>query len=453
MPSLPDTTCGPGSWTGETALFRGRDPAKDQSYFLWGLPRALLPRLRFPLGELTKPEVRARARQLRLITAAKPESQEICFVPTGDYRDLLRRRLGQRHDALRPGNLVDTRGRVVGRHQGYASFTVGQRRGLGGGFDQRLYVVEIRPDTREVVVGAREALECRELRVSELNWLTAERPADGTVVRAQLRYRAPAVPGWIRRTGDSLSIELGEPVLAVTPGQSAVFFDGTDPDPGGRTHRHRVHGGRDRRRICAAGGIHASRVTRANRRTQGWPGRIGARRTRPFACLADIASRASDRRAQSPTLGSASARPAPSVQRLGSLQQPEQLAIARAVHERFRSGLPRRNFPRPSGAWRDPNSSGMPRAPDARARGGRWWQRLPTCETTRCESDAASDKDSVVEVGDFRELADGFLGVLRKRLRDLDLDLDDLIADARPLSGSRARARESARPAACPPGS
>ena len=218
---------------GETALFRGRDPAKDQSYFLWGLPRALLPRLRFPLGELTKPEVRARARQLRLITAAKPESQEICFVPTGDYRDLLRRRLGQRHDALRPGNLVDTRGRVVGRHQGYASFTVGQRRGLGGGFDQRLYVVEIRPDTREVVVGAKEALECRELRVSELNWLTAERPADGTVVRAQLRYRAPAVPGWIRRTGDSLSIELGEPVLAVTPGQSAVFFDGTDRILGG----------------------------------------------------------------------------------------------------------------------------------------------------------------------------------------------------------------------------
>ena len=218
---------------GETALFRGRDPAKDQSYFLWGLPRALLPRLRFPLGELTKPEVRARARQLRLITAAKPESQEICFVPTGDYRDLLRRRLGQRHDALRPGNLVDTRGRVVGRHQGYASFTVGQRRGLGGGFDQRLYVVEIRPDTREVVVGAKEALECRELRVSELNWLRAERPADGTVVRAQLRYRAPAVAGRIRRTGDSLSIELGEPVLAVTPGQSAVFFDGTDRILGG----------------------------------------------------------------------------------------------------------------------------------------------------------------------------------------------------------------------------
>ena len=210
---------------GETALFRGRDKAKDQSYFLWGLPRALLPRLRFPLGELTKPQVRARARDLGLVTAAKPESQEICFVPTGDYRDLLRRRLGDRNDALRPGNLVDADGRVVGRHRGYASFTVGQRRGLGGGFDRRLYVTAIRPDTREVVVGGRAELECHALRVGEVNWLTAEAPPDGAAVRAQLRYRAPATPGRIRRAGDGVALELSEPVLAVTPGQSAVFFD------------------------------------------------------------------------------------------------------------------------------------------------------------------------------------------------------------------------------------
>ena len=210
---------------GETALFRGRDSAKDQSYFLWGLPRGLLPRLRFPLGELTKPEVRAYAHDLGLVTAAKPESQEICFVPTGDYRDLLRRRLGPRHDALRPGNLVDTRGRVVGRHQGYGSFTIGQRRGLGGGFDRRLYVLAIRPDTREVVVGTRDELECRQVQVAELNWLTEDAPADGAVVRAQLRYRAPAVPSRIRYRGDGVELELHEPVLAVTPGQSAVFFD------------------------------------------------------------------------------------------------------------------------------------------------------------------------------------------------------------------------------------
>ncbi len=233
---------------GEAALFRGRDPAKDQSYFLWGLPRALLPKIRFPLGELAKSEVRARARELRLATAAKPESQEICFVPTNDYRDLMRRRLGDRHDALRPGNLVDARGRVVGRHPGYASFTVGQRRGLGGGFDRRLYVIAIRPETREVVVGSREELECRALRVSELNWLARDMPADGAEVRAQLRYRAPAVPGRIRHVGDAVELELEEPVLAVTPGQSAVFFGS-----GGRV----LGGGRIADAAAASSGLRA----------------------------------------------------------------------------------------------------------------------------------------------------------------------------------------------------
>ena len=240
---------------GETALFRGSDSGKDQSYFLWGLPRELLPRLRFPLGELTKPEVRAYARALGLVTAAKPESQEICFVPTGNYRDLLRRRLGTRHDALRPGNLVDSRGRVVGRHQGFASFTVGQRRGLGGGFDRRLYVIAIRPDRREVMVGAREELECRQLRVDELNWLTEEVPSDGSPVRAQLRYRAPAVPGRIRHQGNGVELELERPVLAVTPGQSAVFFDDNQRLlGGGRIAVAAVGGGSAATAVATAGG-------------------------------------------------------------------------------------------------------------------------------------------------------------------------------------------------------
>ncbi len=238
---------------GETALFRGSDSGKDQSYFLWGLPRELLPRLRFPLGELTKPEVRACARDLGLVTAAKPESQEICFVPTGDYRDLLRGRLGTRHDALRPGNLVDARGRVVGRHQGYASFTVGQRRGLGGGFDRRLYVIAIHPDRREVVVGTREELACRRLRVGELNWLTEKVPADGTRVRAQLRYRAPAVPCRIHHRGSGVELELERPVLAVTPGQSAVFFD----------HNQRVLGGGRIAAAAVGGGSAAPTVAAA----------------------------------------------------------------------------------------------------------------------------------------------------------------------------------------------
>ena len=221
----------------ESALLRGLDRAKDQSYFLWGLPRDMLPKLSLPLGALTKPEVRTRARDLGLVTADKPESQEICFVPTGDYRDLLGRRLGPVHDALQPGDVVDRTGQVLGRHDGYAGFTVGQRRGLGGGFDRPLYVLEIRPETREVVVGERAELRGDGVLVGELNWLTHPRPADGTELLVQLRYRAPAVPGAIRYDSGGVEVRLHEPVTAITPGQSAVFFSGDRVLGGGRIVR------------------------------------------------------------------------------------------------------------------------------------------------------------------------------------------------------------------------
>lgn len=221
----------PGAGGGE--LHRGLDRAKDQSYFLWGLPRALLPELRFPLGALTKAEVRERARRLSLSTADKPESQEICFVPTGDYRDLLRRRLGTVHPALQPGPLVDRSGTVLGEHPGYAGFTVGQRRGLGGGFTEPMFVLEIRPHTREVVLGPRRELHAGGVEVGELNWLS-DPPPEGTTLRVQLRYRAPDVAAVVTRSGPSLTLELEEPVAAVTPGQSAVFFDGERVLGGGR---------------------------------------------------------------------------------------------------------------------------------------------------------------------------------------------------------------------------
>ena len=150
---------------------RGSDPDKDQSYFLWGLPPSLLPRLLFPVGELTKVEVRERARQHELVTADKPESQEICFVPTGDYRDLLKKRLSPLHPALTPGSLVRRSGEVVGEHNGYAGFTVGQRKGLGGGFGEPLYVLEVRAKTREVVVGSHDELFDDVVVVDGLNWL------------------------------------------------------------------------------------------------------------------------------------------------------------------------------------------------------------------------------------------------------------------------------------------
>jgi len=221
-----------------TSLLRGRDHAKDQAYFLWGLPRELLPRLAFPVGELTKDEVRARARSLELVTADKPESQEICFVPTGDYRDLLRKRLGT-HPALEAGSIVTSSGDVVGEHAGYAGFTVGQRKGLGGGSPEPLFVLEIRAESREVVVGTHDELFRDEVQVGEVNWLT-DQPPVGAAVRVQLRSRAPAVTATVEAAGDELTVSLWDPQAAVTPGQSAVFFDGDRLLGGGRIIAARI---------------------------------------------------------------------------------------------------------------------------------------------------------------------------------------------------------------------
>jgi tRNA-uridine 2-sulfurtransferase len=209
---------------GEQVLMRGVDHNKDQAYFLWSLPPELLPRLMFPLGELTKPEVRERARQLGLATAEKPESQEICFVPTGNYVDVLEQRLGGEHPALAPGKLVTPAGEVVGEHEGYARYTVGQRKGLGGGHGQRLYVLGARPSTREVVVGTREELHRAEIRIGELNWL-GPLPAPGDLVQIQIRHRAAAADAVVSTIGtDSLELTFRRPQRAVAPGQSAVIF-------------------------------------------------------------------------------------------------------------------------------------------------------------------------------------------------------------------------------------
>ena len=222
--------------TNDPALYRGADPEKDQSYFLWGLPKRMLHLLRFPLGNLTKREVRQLAGELDLITADKPESQEICFVPTGDYRALLRTRLQSPHPALQPGTLVTSRGEVVGEHGGYANFTVGQRKGLGGGFDEPLYVTEIRAGTREVVVGPRHECVSRGLEVGEINWL-GDPPTAGARVRVQIRYRAPEVPATAVTVGDTTVLTFEEPQHAVTPGQSAVLFDRDRVLGGGRIAR------------------------------------------------------------------------------------------------------------------------------------------------------------------------------------------------------------------------
>ena len=223
--------------TGEPRLLRGLDSAKDQSYFLWGLPSELLDGLHFPLGELTKAEVRSKARELGLVTADKPESQEICFVPTGNYRDFLARRLLPVHPALLPGAIVDHQGRVLGRHDGYSGFTVGQRKGIGGGLPEPYYVLEIRPESREVMVGPRHLLEVGGVLVGDLNWLAAA-PPPGTHLHVQIRYRSPLVACRIDSyADDSVRLSFHQPASAVTPGQSGVLFDGDRVLGGGRIRR------------------------------------------------------------------------------------------------------------------------------------------------------------------------------------------------------------------------
>ena len=207
------------------ALFRGRDPDKDQSYFLWGIDRAVVARLLTPVGELTKRETRAVARRLGLVTADKPESVEICFVPDGDYAAVLERHLPAGAPALAPGPVVTVDGTVVGEHAGFARYTVGQRRGLPGGFREPMYVVAIRPERREVVIGPGEALFGHTATLEDVNWL-AEPLAPGDEVFVQCRYRARAVPARVRAwDGTALTLDLAEPVRAITPGQSGALYD------------------------------------------------------------------------------------------------------------------------------------------------------------------------------------------------------------------------------------
>jgi tRNA-uridine 2-sulfurtransferase len=207
------------------ALYRGDDREKDQSYFLWGIDRAVVARMLTPLGTLTKRETRAVARRLGLVTAEKPESVEICFVPDDDYVGVLQRHLPQDAAALAPGPVVTGGGTVVGEHAGFARYTIGQRRGLPGGFAEPMYVLAIRPETQEVVIGPERALFGNAVTLEDVNWL-ADPLRAGDKAFVQCRYRGTAVPARVReRTGDTLAFDLVEPVRAITPGQSGVVYD------------------------------------------------------------------------------------------------------------------------------------------------------------------------------------------------------------------------------------
>ncbi len=211
---------------GERVLLRGRDPLKDQSYFLWGIPRPVLDRLLLPVGDWTKEETRAAARRFGLRTANKPESMDICFVPHGDHVAILQEHLPADAPALQRGAVVTEDGRVLGEHEGFARFTVGQRKGLPGGAGEPMFVLEIRPHTREVVVGPRDALARSSVAASQVNWL-APVPAVGRAVEVQVRHRGAHVPATILRAdADGIDVALGERVHGVAPGQSLVLYDG-----------------------------------------------------------------------------------------------------------------------------------------------------------------------------------------------------------------------------------
>jgi tRNA-uridine 2-sulfurtransferase len=205
-------------------LYRGRDRSKDQSYFLWGIDRAVVARMLTPVGEMTKAETRAIARRLGLVTADKPESVEICFVPDDDYVGVLERHLPADAPALAPGPLVTTSGEVVGRHQGYARYTIGQRRGLPGGFAEPRFVVAIRPERREVVIGTADELAGHRVTLEEVNWLS-DPLQPGARCEVQIRYRAKAQPATVHSSGpDTITLILETPVRAITPGQSGVLY-------------------------------------------------------------------------------------------------------------------------------------------------------------------------------------------------------------------------------------
>ncbi len=230
-------------WTaGRWRLKRGLDREKDQSYVLFPVPPQRLERVRLPLGEMRKADVRDLARRLRLPVRDKPESQEICFV-TGTIGELVRER---RPELVRPGPILDLEGNELGRHDGVVHYTVGQRRGLGVAMGEPRYVVEIRPETAAVVIGPAEALASRGLVAEGMVW--HERvPAEPIRADVQIRYRHPAAPAWVERLdGGRADVRFDEPVRAVAPGQAAVLYRDDRVLGGGWIQRQGTNVQRDR---------------------------------------------------------------------------------------------------------------------------------------------------------------------------------------------------------------
>ncbi len=222
--------------SGRYRLFAGRDPSRDQSYFLFGLTQEQLARTLFPLGEFTKEEVRAMARARNLPVAAKPDSQEICFVPTGDYRRFIDAYLNEQGRKLddTEGQVVTTDGRVLGQHQGVGNYTIGQRKGLGIATGVPLYVIGLDRGRNRVVVGSDQELLKRRLLVREINWIRAVRAGENFEARVKIRNKHFPAPACVEARDDGKAfVEFSSPQRAITPGQAAVFYDRDEVVGGG----------------------------------------------------------------------------------------------------------------------------------------------------------------------------------------------------------------------------
>jgi tRNA-uridine 2-sulfurtransferase len=215
--------------TGRYELLRARDDSKDQSYFLWGLSQEQLSRSDFPLGELTKEDVRALARRANLPVAEKPESMELCFVPTGNYVQFIKAYSQERGISLQngAGEIVNENGDVVGRHNGVHNFTIGQRKGLGFAAGKPLYVLSIDPEKNRVVVGEDDVLRKTTCEVESANWISIETPSTPFRAFAKIRHKHEPAPATIKPLDATTArITFDTPQRAITPGQATVFYDG-----------------------------------------------------------------------------------------------------------------------------------------------------------------------------------------------------------------------------------
>jgi len=208
-------------------LHRGKDDNKDQSYALWGIKQENLKRTLFPLGDYSKPEIRAIAEKNELRTAHKSESMEICFIPDNNYNRFLKQVVPDLNTKVSDGDLVNAKGDKLGKHTGYPFFTIGQRRGIGKGFGKPMYVIDTNPDKNQVIIGEENELYGRELVAKEVNFISIAGANGGVRGKVKIRYRDKGSMATIQSIDkDHVRIEFDVPQKAITPGQSAVFYDG-----------------------------------------------------------------------------------------------------------------------------------------------------------------------------------------------------------------------------------